>query len=324
MKMTMGSVDVKYSPYVAWFGYNTRRYGQGWWLRGEQTAADWYWQYENVNGVSIDNVNFGSIQTRYFYIFDKYAYEGDQQANTLGINFKGAFDDIDLDATFVKHGEPVAYDVAASLSPVDDVNLAGQFISDGVVDEGWYKFAVDYAGIPNWQLGAVYRDFTAPIFDFYYPYLDTTPPVVDGEFVIPNPYYLNAGRAGLILNAATSYAGYSLQGQYDYDIRTTQFTAGRDNWSCKVRLSQPDSEIEALTVLRGSATSDLGLLRGVLFEGVAEFGPEVAYGGSATYQAPNGLKVVGRYYNRDLQDDNNYGWFQDQGLSLSASFNLAF
>ena len=238
-----------------------------------------------------------------------------------------SFDDIDLDATFVSFGEPIAYDIVASLSPVKDINLSGQFISDGVAEEGWYKFAVSYTGIPNWQLGAAYRDFSTPL-DLQF--RDTTPSVVDGSFVVPNPYDLNKGLEGMILNAATNYAGYNFSGEYDYALRTTAVTAAKDNWSAKLKLFYPregegfGDEVESLVVLRGKTTTDVALLKNVEFEGVAEFGKEAVYGGSATYKAPIGLKVVAEYYSDNLKDDDGLGWIQEKGLVIKAGFAVDF
>jgi hypothetical protein len=313
MKMTMGSVDVKYSPFVAWFGYDTKYHDFP------------EWEYYNVNGVTFDGIKLGTIDVLAFYIFDKDWLEDPYQGNTGGVNFKGNFDDIVLDATFVKAGEPVAYDIAASVAPVQELDLSGRFISDGVEDAGWYKFAVDYKGLPNWRLNASYRDFTAPILETY-PYSDTTPPVVDGKFVIPNPLDLNRGLEGMTLEAATQYAGYDFSGQYDYALRTTQFTAAKDDWSAKLKLSQnqDQDEVQSLVVLRGRTVSDVALLKGVQLEGVAEFGKRAAYGGSATYVAPIGLNVAAEYYSDDLEDDNAFGWHQEQGLAVSCSYQIDF
>jgi hypothetical protein len=238
-----------------------------------------------------------------------------------------SFDDIDLDATFVSFGEPIAYDIVASLSPVKDINLSGQFISDGVAEEGWYKFAVSYTGIPNWQLGAAYRDFSTPL-DLIL--RDTTPPVVDGSFVIPNPYFLNVGLEGMILTAATNYAGYDFSGEYDYALRRTYVEAAKDNWSAKLKLFYPweddgfGDEVESLVVFRGSTTADVAMLKNVKFEGVVEFGKEAVYGGSATYKAPIGLDVVAEYYSDNLKDDDGLGWIQEKGLVIRAGYTVNF
>ncbi|GEM_PF-1858333 len=319
VKMTMGSLNVNYSPYIATFGYDTKYFDHDW-VIGE--APDWIpsWEYYNFNGVSFDSIKLGTIDTRLFYAFDKDETVADD-ANTFGINFKGAFDDIDLDATFVKKGEPVAYDITASLSPVQDLDLSGHFLSDGVADEGWYKFQVAYKGIPNWKLAATYRDFS-PELDLLY--RDTTPSVVDGAFVMPNPYVLNQGLEGLILGAATTYAGYDFAGEYDYAFKRTHFIASKDNWSAKLKLTKPEDEVESLIVLRGHTTSDVALLKNVKFEGVAEFGEEAVYGGSATYVAPIGLNVVAEYYSDDLKDDNGLGWYQTSGLAIRAGYYLDF
>ena len=323
VKMTMGSLNVNYSPYIATFGYDTKYFGHRW-----KIGDDSFWAYYNFNGVSFDNIKLGTIDTRLFYVFDKDVDWSDwdpgsdpAEGNTFGINFKGAFDDIDLDATFVKKGEPVAYDIAASLSPVQDLDLSGHFLSDGVADEGWYKFQVAYKGIPNWKLAATYRDFS-PELDLLY--RDTTPSVVDGAFVMPNPYVLNQGLEGLILGAATTYAGYDFAGEYDYAFKRTHFIASKDNWSAKLKLTKPEDEVESLIVLRGHTTSDVALLKNVKFEGVAEFGEEAVYGGSATYVAPIGLNVVAEYYSDDLKDDNGLGWYQSSGLAIRAGYYLDF
>ena len=154
-----------------------------------------------------------------------------------------------------------------------------------------------------------------------------------------NPYDLNKGCQGLILTADTSLAGYNLSGQYDYAIRTTQFQAAQDNWSAKLKLFHPligsslidgkyifrfGEEIKSLLVLRGSATGDIAALRGVKLEGVAEFADEAVFGGSATYEAPNGLSVTAEYYSDDLKDDNGLNWIQDQGFSLYVGYELDF
>ena len=315
IKLTMGSIDVKYSPFVAWFGYDTRCFE-----KDTETGYNWY--YDNVNGLTVDNIKLGTISARGFY-----AFYDPEEYNVLGVNFKGAFDDINLDATFVKLGEPVAYDISASLSPVKDLNLSGQFISDGVAEEGWYKFAVSYTGIPNWQLGAAYRDFSTLL---VLQFRDTTPSVVDGSFVVPNPYDLNKDLEGMILNAATNYAGYNFSGEYDYALRTTAVTAAKDNWSAKLKLFYPregegfGDEVESLVVLRGKTTADVALLKNVEFEGVAELGKEAVYGGSATYKAPIGLKVVAEYYSDNLKDDDGLGWIQEKGLVIKAGFAVDF
>ncbi len=319
VKLTLGSLDVKYSPYVAWLGYNTRLYfPQG------------TWESWNFNGVALDEVKLGAVDARAFCVFDN--------DNTRGVNFKGDFADVKLDATIVKFDESAAYDFKASLSPVKELDLTGRFVGDGVAPEGWYDFALGFSGVPGWQLGASYRDFSAALFDDYL-YRDQTPSVVDGEFVVMNPYDLNKGCQGLILTADTSLAGYNLSGQYDYAIRTTQFQAAQDNWSAKLKLFHPligsslidgkyifrfGEEIKSLLVLRGSATGDIAALRGVKLEGVAEFADEAVFGGSATYEAPNGLSVTAEYYSDDLKDDNGLNWIQEQGFSLYAGYELDF
>ena len=319
VKMTMGSLDVKYSPYVAWYGYDTRNFYY------DDDFGFWDWYYFNDNGITFDNIKLGTISARGFYMFDNLVWADNYYI--LGANFKGAFDDIDLDATFVSFGEPIAYDIVASLSPVKDINLSGQFISDGVAEEGWYKFAVSYTGIPNWQLGAAYRDFSTPL-DLIL--RDTTPPVVDGSFVIPNPYFLNVGLEGMILTAATNYAGYDFSGEYDYALRRTYVEAAKDNWSAKLKLFYPweddgfGDEVESLVVFRGSTTADVAMLKNVKFEGVVEFGKEAVYGGSATYKAPIGLDVVAEYYSDNLKDDDGLGWIQEKGLVIRAGYTVNF
>ena len=324
VKMTMGSINIDYSPYIATFGYNTRWYDRNWDISDAPYMPEWWWY--NDNGVAFDNIKLGTLNTRLFYLFDK-DYGWEEEANTFGINFKGAFDAVDLDATFVKKGEPTAYDIAASLSPIETLDLSGHFLSDGKADEGWYKFQVAYRGIPNWRLAATYRDFS-PELDLIY--RDTTPSYVDGAFVMPNPYALNKGLEGLILGAATTYAGYDFAGEYDYALRNTQVIASKDNWSAKLKLfydKENDEfvdEVKSLIVLRGHTTSDVVSLKNIKFEGVAEFGEGAVYGGSATYVAPIGLNVVAEYYSDDLKDDNGLGWIQDQGLAIRAGYYLNF
>jgi hypothetical protein len=334
VKMTMGSINIDYSPYIATVGYKTKLFNPAWEISDGQYLDPMGWIYFNLNGISFDNIKLGAIDTRFFYLFDKGFDWWDiwdlapSEANTFGINFKGAFDGCDLNATFVKKGEPVAYDIAAALSPVKALDLSGHFLSDGVEEEGWYKFQVAFSGIPNWRFAATYRDFTAPV-DFIH--RDTTPSKVDGAFVMPNPYALNKGLKGLILNAATSYEGYDFAGEYDYAIRTTQVTASQDNWSAKLKLfydkDEEDNfveEVKSLVVLRGNTTGDLASLRNIKFEGVAEFGEKAVYGGSATYVAPNGLNLVAEYFSDDLKDDNGFGWIQDKGLGIRAGYYLNF
>jgi len=329
VKMTMGSINIDYSPYIATFGYNTKLFPFGWEISDGLYPDPMGWIYYNFNGISFDNIKLGTIDTRLFYVFDKdyYNFPPFEEANTFGINFKGTFDVVDLDATFVKKGEPMAYDIAASLSPVKELDLSGHFLSDGKAEEGWYKFQAAFSGIPNWRLAATYRDFS-PELDLLY--RDTTPSFVDGAFVMPNPYALNKGLEGLILGAATTYAGYDFAGEYDYALRNTQVIASKDNWSAKLKLfydKENDEfvdEVKSLIVLRGHTTSDVVSLKNIKFEGVAEFGEGAVYGGSATYVAPIGLNVVAEYYSDDLKDDNGLGWIQDQGLAIRAGYYLNF
>ena len=331
VKMIMGSINIDYSPYIATLGYNTKLFDPKWEISDglSQDPMDLGWIYYNFNGISFDNIKLGTIDTRLFYVFDKdyYNFPPFEEANTFGINFKGTFDVVDLDATFVKKGEPMAYDIAASLSPVKELDLSGHFLSDGKAEEGWYKFQAAFSGIPNWRLAATYRDFS-PELDLLY--RDTTPSFVDGAFVMPNPYALNKGLEGLILGAATTYAGYDFAGEYDYALRNTQVIASKDNWSAKLKLfydKENDEfvdEVKSLIVLRGHTTSDVVSLKNIKFEGVAEFGEGAVYGGSATYVAPIGLNVVAEYYSDDLKDDNGLGWIQDQGLAIRAGYYLNF
>ena len=110
VKLTLGSLDVKYSPYVAWLGYNTRLYfPQG------------TWESWNFNGVALDEVKLGAVDARAFCVFDN--------DNTRGVNFKGDFADVKLDATIVKFDESAAYDFKASLSPVKELDLTGRFVA---------------------------------------------------------------------------------------------------------------------------------------------------------------------------------------------------
>ena len=299
VKMTMGSLNIDYSPYIATFGYDTKKF----FSRRKKKIGPPTWTYNNLNGFSFDQIKLGAINARLFYVFDNYA----AKANTYGINFKGAFDALDLNTTFVKIDEQLAYDIAASFSPVQVLDLAGHFLSDGKADEGWYKFQAAYSGIPNWRLATTYRDFSP---ELEFPYRDTTPSVVDGAFVMPNPYALNQGLKGLILGAATTYAGYDFAGEYDYALKRTHFIASKDNWSAKLKLTKPLDEIESLIVLRAHTTSDVVSLKNIKFEGVAEFGEGAVYGGSATYVAPIGLNVVAEYYSDNLKDDDGFCWIQ--------------
>ncbi len=325
VKLTLGSVDVKYSPFVAWFGYDTRKYDNGSWL------------YENINGVALDDVKLGPIGARAFYVFDKKDPEAD---NTLGVNFKGDFDDIKLDATFVKLGEPVAYDLTASVSPVQDLDLSGQFIGNGDAPDGWYNLSVNYAGVPGWKLGASYRDFSPALFDDY-AYRDQTPSVVDGSFVVPNPYDLNKGVNGLNLSASTSLAGFDLSGAYDSAVHSTQVIISQSNWSAKLKVFNPliggtaapvdgkyqfqfSDEVKGRVVLRGNVTSDILALKNVELEGVAEFADQAVFGASAKYTAPIGLDFIAKYYTDDVKDDNGLGWIQSKGLALFAGYYLNF
>ncbi len=323
-KLTMGSFDVKYSPYLAWFGYNTKRYDE---------FGEWF--YGNINGVTAEQIPLGSLQARTFYVFSKDVLD---DANALGVNLNGKLADLALNATFVKRGLPVAYDLAASLTPVEKLALTGQLIGNGKDAESWYKLAVDYTGISNWQLGASWRDFSGAILEDY-PYRDRTPSVDGGEFVTPNPYDLNKGCVGVSLSALTSLAGYDFSGEYDRAVRTAEFTVAKANWSAKLKyfhaltdILTADGKVEfqfaddptGLLVLRGNAAADIAFLKGVELEGVAEFGDEAVWGGSAAYEAPNGLSIAAEYYSGDLQDDNRLGWTQERGLAITCGYALDF